>query len=243
MVFNIAWCITGAGHFLLESFEVFLKLVKNRNVKVTTFLSCAGEEVARAYGVLDQLDQISPGGYYQEIILEREQGKGFPKAGRLATNVYEVLVISPATANTVAKMACGIADTLVTSAFAQAQKGDVPAYTIPTDYRAGIVVTKLPTVVDHNACINCETCLPLEKCPSSAIEIVEKPTINLTLCRGCKTCVELCPHGAISFEKEIETRVRKLDEENVRKISLFEGVMVLKHPSEIYDAISSLDVN
>lgn len=243
MVFNIAWCITGAGHFLLESFEVFLKLIKNKNVKVTTLLSCAGEEVARAYGVLDQLDQISPGGYCQEIILERKQGKGFPKAGRLATNVYEALVISPATANTVAKIACGIADTLVTSAFAQAQKGDVPTYIVPTDYRAGIVITKLPTVIDHNECVGCEICLPLEKCPSNAIEIIEKPTIDLTLCRGCKTCVDLCPYGAISFGREIETRVRKLDEENVLKISLFEGVMVLKHPSEIYDAIFSLGVN
>ena len=243
MEFKIAWCITGGGHFLLESFEVFLKLVKNKNVKVTTFLSCAGEEVARVYGVLDELDQISPGGYYQEIILEREQGRGFPKAGRLARGTYTALVISPATANTVAKMACGIADTLVTSAFAQAQKGDVPAYIVPTDYSAGIIITKLPTVIDHDDCIGCDNCLPFEMCPSNAIEIIEKPTIDLTLCRGCKNCLDLCPYGAISFGKEIKTRVRKLDEENTRKISILEGVVILKNPSEIYDDISSLDVN
>jgi dihydromethanopterin reductase (acceptor) len=241
--YNVAWCITGAGHFLLESFEVFLKLVKNRDVKVTTLLSGAGEEVARVYGVLDKLDQISPGGYYQEIILEREQGKGFPKAARLARGTYAALVISPATANTIAKMMCGIADTLVTSAFAQAQKGNIPAYIVPTDYKEGTVITKLPTVIDYEACKGCDTCLPLEKCPSNAIKIVEKPTINLTLCQGCKMCIDLCPYGAISFGKEIETRVRKIDEENVHRISLFEGVMVLKHPYEIYDAVSSLDVS
>lgn len=61
MEYNVAWCITGAGHFLLESFEVFLKLVKNRDVKVTTLMSGAGEEVACVYGVLDKLNQISLG--------------------------------------------------------------------------------------------------------------------------------------------------------------------------------------
>ncbi|MGQ9719805.1 MAG: dihydromethanopterin reductase (acceptor) [Candidatus Jordarchaeum sp.] len=237
MEFRIAWCITGAGHFLLESFEVFLKLVKKKDVKVTTFLSCAGEEVARVYGILDRLEKISPGNYYQEIILEREQDKGFPKTGRFARNRYSALVISPATANTVAKMACGIADTLITSAFAQAQKGEVPTYVVPTDLRAGIVMTKLPALVDHDICIDCDTCLPLEKCPNNAIKIIEKPVIDLTLCRGCKTCVELCPHSAIIFGKEIKTKVRKLDEENVNKVSQLEGVKILKHPSEIYDAI------
>lgn len=242
MGFNIAWCITGAGHFLLESFEVFLQLVKDMDVRVTTFLSCAGEEVARIYGVLDRLHQVSPGGYYQEIILEREQGKSFPKAGRLSRGTYAALVISPATANTVAKIAYGIADTLVTSAFAQAQKGSVPAYIVPTDYREGTIVTRLPTIIDHDVCVGCDTCLPLERCPTNAIELVEKPTIDLTRCRGCKICVELCPYGAISFGREIKAEVRKLDEENVRKISLFGGVTVLKHPSEILEAISSLGV-
>lgn len=243
MVFNIAWCITGAGHFLLESFEVFLKLASNKQFKITTFLSCAGEEVARIYGVLDKLKQISPGGYYQEIVLEREQGKGFPKAGRLARGTYALLVISPATANTVAKIACGIADTLVTSAFAQAQKGDIPVYIVPTDYKEGVVTTKLPVVIDHEACRGCDTCPPLIKCSSNAVKMVGKPNIDLTLCRGCKVCVDLCPYGAISFGKEVKTRVRRLDAENVRKILLFEGVTVLEKPSEIYDAILSLGVS
>lgn len=242
-MYNIAWCITGAGHFLLESFEVFLKLVKNGSVKVTTLLSNAGEEVARIYGVLDKISQISQGGYYQEIILEREQGKSFPKAGRLARGAYAALVISPATANTVAKMVCGIADTLVTSAFAQAQKGNIPTYVVPTDYKEGAVVTKLPTVIDYDVCIGCDTCLPLEKCPSNAIKMVGKPTIDLTLCRGCKTCIDLCGYGAISFGKEIETMVRNIDAENVHKLSLLGGVMLLKHPYELYDAVSSLDVS
>lgn len=152
-------------------------------------------------------------------------------------------MIYPATANTVAKMVYGIADTLVTSAFAQAQKGNVPAFIVPTDYKEGTIATKLPTVIDYDVCVGCDNCFPLEKCPSNAIKMVEKPTIDLTLCRGCKTCIDLCMYGAISFGKEIETRVRKIDEENVHKISLFEGVTILKNPYEIYDTISSLDVS
>lgn len=242
-MYNVAWCITGAGHFLLESFEVFLKLVKNRGLKVTTLLSNAGEEVARIYGVLDKISQISSGGYYQEIILEREQGKSFPKAGRFARGNYAALVISPATANTVAKMVYGIADTLVTSVFAQAQKGNVPIYIVPTDYEEGTVITRLPTVIDYTVCIGCGACLPLEKCPENAIKLVEKPTIDLTLCRGCRTCIDLCKYGAISFGKEIEATVRKIDAENAHKLSLFRGVRLLNHPHEIYDVVSSLDVS
>jgi len=57
---------------------------------------------------------------------------------------YDFVLIAPATANTVAKIAHGIADTLVTNAAAQAMKVDVPVYIFPVDQKEGEIITKLP---------------------------------------------------------------------------------------------------
>jgi flavoprotein len=53
--------------------------------------------------------------------------------GRLFGGAYRVLVIAPATSNSVAKFVCGISDTLVTNLFAQAGKSRVPIIVYPTD--------------------------------------------------------------------------------------------------------------
>jgi flavoprotein len=57
---------------------------------------------------------------------------------------YEFLLIAPASSNTVAKIANGIGDTLLTNAAIMSLKAFVPVYILPTDYRESIVYTKLP---------------------------------------------------------------------------------------------------
>jgi len=233
-VFRLAWGVTGAGHFMKETLEVFLQLKKEFKVAVTVFLSRAGEEVARMYGVFEQLRKVAPGGYYQEVVLESEEGASFPKAGRFASGKYYALIVSPATSNTVAKMVFGICDTLVTTAFAQAMKSAVPVYVVPTDYDEGEVETTLPVFVDRDVCLGCSVCPPEESCPRTALVRVEgKPMVNLLKCVGCLICVNKCPHGAIIFGRRVKARVRKVDAENVKRLSEMDGVHVLKHPREI----------
>jgi len=233
-VFRLAWGITGAGHFMRETLEVFLQLKKEFKVAVTVFLSRAGEEVARMYGVFRELGTIAPGGYYQEVVLEREEGASFPKAGRFASGKYSAFIVSPATSNTVAKMAFGICDTLITTAFAQAIKSGVPVYVVPTDYDEGEVETTLPVFVDRDVCLGCALCLPEEKCPNTAFVRVEgKPIVNLLKCVGCFLCVNECPYRAVVFGRRVKTRVRRVDAENVKRLSEMDGVRVLKHPQEI----------
>jgi len=233
-VFNVAWGITGAGHFMEETLEVFLRMKKELDVAVTVYLSRAGEEVAKMYGVFRRLRKVAPGGYYQEIFLEREEGFSFPKAGRFASGRYSVFIISPASSNTVAKMALGICDTLVTAAFAQAVKSRVPVLIVPTDYSEGEVVTTLPIVVDREMCLGCTPCPPEERCPENAIVRVDgKPSVNLLRCNGCKVCVGECPYGAVTFGRKVKAIVRRVDAENVRRLTGFEGVRVLKRPEEI----------
>ena len=61
---------------------------------------------------------------------------------------YEFLLIAPGTSNTVAKLATGIGDTMLTNAAIMSLKAFVPVYIAPTDYEVGTVYTKLPNGKD-----------------------------------------------------------------------------------------------
>jgi dihydromethanopterin reductase (acceptor) len=122
MSVQIAWGITGASHFLKETFDVMNRVVEPNRIKVATYLSSAGVQVVKMCGFWNKLEQISSGGYLQEVFTETEEGPSFPHAGRFNRGIYKALIVSPASGNTVAKIVHGIADTLVTNAIAQAQK-------------------------------------------------------------------------------------------------------------------------
>lgn len=230
---KIAWGITGAGHFLRESFDVLKDLKqKNNDLKVTTFLSSAAEEVVRMYGLEDELNTISSGEYLEEIFPESGQGASVPKAGRFLLHKYDCLIITPATSNSVAKIAHGISDTLVTNIVAQAVKGSVPVYIVPVDI-AGIIESRMPYFIDREICQKCEICPPGEHCPTNAIT----DQIELLKCNGCGECVRLCSYGAI--QGGLATlKVRDVDSRNVEILNGLEGITVFSKPGAIFDAIS-----
>ena len=227
---KLAWGITGAGHFLRESVEVFKKLKKSTPyLKVTTLVSLAGEEVVRMYGLENDLNFISDGSYLEEIFLESGQGASVPKTGRFLLGKYDALIISPATSNTTAKIVCGIADTLITNAVAQASKGGVPVYIIPVDI-AGDIESRMPFFIDREICRRCEICPPADKCPEHAIN----DQIDLLKCSGCGICVKLCSYGAIRGGL-VKLKVRDIDAKNVRLLRELEGVTVLETPQMIFE--------
>lgn len=131
---NILWCITGAGEFLKESIEVISKLEGD---KITIFVSRAGEEVLRNYKLFRELKKN------WEIVVD--DNNSAIKAGKVTLGSYDKVVVSPATANTVAKVANGIADNLVTTAVSLALKTGVKVYMIPTDWAGGNV--KIPDTI------------------------------------------------------------------------------------------------
>ena len=118
---RIAWAITGAGHALGECIEVLLNCGR-----ADLFLSRAAEEVLAVYGLAARL-------HPPLIRVYRDEGASAPAACRFGSGLYSVLVVAPATANSVAKFVHGISDTLVTNLFAQAGKARIPVVVYPTD--------------------------------------------------------------------------------------------------------------
>ncbi len=233
---KIAWGITGAGHLLCESFEVFKELKQqNPEFKVTSFLSRAAEEVVRMYGFSNELSSISGGGYLEECFYEREQGASFPKTGRLLLQRYDALIVTPATSNTTAKLAYGIADTLVTNAVAQAVKGGVPVFIVPVDI-VGKIESRMPFFIDREICMRCEVCPPAQQCPRQAIT----DQIALLKCNGCGQCITLCSYGAIRGGLA-KLKVRDVDSENVRILKELKGITVLNHPQKVPGMIEKLE--
>ena len=233
---RIGWGVTGAGHLLPETFEVMEKLVENH--EISCFLSCAAERVIRVYGLSRKLSEICPGGYYREIISEAEEGPASPLAGRFLRKTYDALIVSPASANTVAKVALGISDTLVTNAITQAEKGRVPIIIVPTDQFFGEMKTRLPYFIDRILCEKCGGCQVIDLCPVRAIISLDSlPRIDLSKCDGCGICLSKCPQGAVSFGKEVTVMAREIDVKNVQKLRENANFAVLTKPGEIPDAL------
>lgn len=194
--------------------------------------------MVRVYGLWPRLQSLVG----SRLVREEEEAPAFPFACKLSRGFCDVLVVSPASANTVAKVVRGISDTLITNAIAQAGKGRVPVIIVPTDLRAGKLTTRLPYSLDASLC-GCDRCPPAERCPSRAIGFSPErgsSALNLTKCEGCGLCLQTCTRGAITFGREIEIYIRPLDAENARKLYDIPYVAVLDHPYRISEAVEEL---
>ncbi|HDS45133.1 MAG TPA: hypothetical protein ENN68_03415 [Methanomicrobia archaeon] len=223
---NLLWCVTGAGHLLLESYVLMQQCACGEH-EVTVAFSGAGSEVARMYGLQQVIARE-----FKDVISEREQGYSSPLVGRLAKREYDLVIVTPCTANTVAKIVRGIADSLITNLVAQAVKSGVPVYIVPTDFET-VQGTTMPMSLDQETCRLCEVCPPLEHCPQNAIYRDDRVRINSLRCTACKNCIELCMYDAISFGGKVQVHIRDLDIENTRRLEQMEGITVFQSPDAI----------
>jgi len=135
---KIAWGITGGGDKLLETVETLKSLKQEKQLVIEIFLSKAGYLVSKYYNIYEDLVAS-----FDKVWVEKDANTPF-LTGRLQMKEFDLLLIAPATSNTVAKVAVGISDTLITNAIIQGIKGYVPVYIMPTDFREGETVTVLP---------------------------------------------------------------------------------------------------
>lgn len=124
---RIVWGITGSGAHIQEIVETMKQLEEDPDYRVTVIVSKAGEQMLRWYGLWDELNES-----FRKVMKESNSNVPFI-AGPLQLGKYDVLVVVPLTANSTAKIAHGIADTLVTNAVAQTLKGDTPVVLYPVD--------------------------------------------------------------------------------------------------------------
>lgn len=137
---KVAWGITGCGDRLPEIVNLMKKIRKRykKKVGINIFLSKAGSQVLKYYNLIEDLKAN-----FRTVKGEINSNIPF-LAGALQLGKYEFLLIAPATSNTVAKISLGIADTLLTNAVIMALKAFVPVYILPSDYKEGSIITKLP---------------------------------------------------------------------------------------------------
>jgi flavoprotein len=128
---RIAWALTGSGHFVEESLALAATLPD-----VDLFLSQAAAEVLHVYG--HPLHTLR-----ERFRVFRDNNASAPPVGRLYQGVYRLLVVAPATSNSVSKMVWGISDTLVTNLYAQAGKCRVDSIVFACD-AAPELITRAP---------------------------------------------------------------------------------------------------
>jgi len=291
MTIRIAWGITGAGCWLLESFEILGRFLKNSNVKVDLFFSGAGREVAQNYGVFESpvplktpfIDKVREipnfnqdifrNGFrekynwlgihesrdienfvhdirteeseeefdYEEVlndaIFEIDEGSSFPSGASATNNRYDFIVISPATGNTVAKVANGIADNLITNLAIMGNKSEnTKVIFVPTDFKQGEVKSYLPIMLHQDTCKKCQECSALWACKPGAIRRKRgKIRINRLKCIGCLDCVKFCRHGVITFLEDTKVIVRNREAIAADLLSKQDGFIVLESPEKAYD--------
>ena len=137
---KIAWGITGAGDKIAEYIQVMTE-IKNEyedTLEIHVYLSKAAETVLKFYNLENTLKPS-----FQKVTVEINSNTPF-LAAWMQVRKYDFLLIAPATSNTVAKIANGIGDTMLTNAAIMSLKAFVPVYIAPTDYKEGICITKLP---------------------------------------------------------------------------------------------------
>jgi archaeoflavoprotein AfpA len=138
---KVAWGITGSGDKIKETIEIMsnLKEKYGGKVEIEVFLSKAAEQVVKYYKIYDRLHTN-----FSSVWVEENANKPF-LVGRIQLGEFRFILIVPATSNTVAKIAHGISDTLVTNSVIQALKTSVPVYIMPCDYYEGETTTTLPS--------------------------------------------------------------------------------------------------
>ena len=124
---KIVWGITGSGYLIKESIDLMKELQERYPIDFTVILSIQGAVVVKWYKQWLYLKET-----IKKVAVEKTPNNPF-FAGPLQLGKYKMLIVCPLSANSVAKIAYGIADTLITNCVAQTIKGGIPVYLNPSD--------------------------------------------------------------------------------------------------------------
>lgn len=132
------WGITGTGYLLDECIDLMKELQEKYNMDLTVILSKEGAAVVKWYKKWLSLTEV-----VKRVKVEKTPNIPF-YAGPLQLGNYDMFLVCPVSANSVAKIVQGIADTLITNCVAQAIKGGVDVHIFPSDQDLEPIVTSRP---------------------------------------------------------------------------------------------------
>ena len=135
---RIAWGITGCGDKIEEIAALMIELKRQYDLKVDVYVSKNAMMVLKMYELWDKLKLE-----FSELRPEVNSNAPF-LVGKLQTGHYDMFLVAPVTANSTAKIAYGISDTLLTNSVSQGAKARIPIYLYPPDNKPGELETILP---------------------------------------------------------------------------------------------------
>ncbi len=235
---RIAWAITGAGHYLRESVNMIRKIVLEHGVPVTIYVSRAGKSVLKTYNLLDELENLVKSCRGCELIYEDQEDPSYASAGKVYLNYFAIVVVSPTTFNTLAKIASGIADTLVTNLVSHALKARVPVALVVPDIECPLEST-VPIVIVHDLCLKCrDVCAAARACSKEALRVGLDglPHIDFSKCDRCGTCVDACIEKAIKLDYKIVVYQHPLLANLVERVKGI-GVAVFGNPEQLWNSV------
>ena len=137
-MFKLLWGITGTGFVLDESIALMEDLQANYDINITVMLSKEGAAVVKWYKKWLKLTET-----VKKVSIEKTPNIPF-YAGPVQIGKFDFFLVCPVSANSVAKIVYGIADTIVTNCVAQAIKGGQKVYIFPSDQDTEPIVTTRP---------------------------------------------------------------------------------------------------
>lgn len=171
---KVAWGITGGGDQIIETFQI-MKAIKGEYedvLELKVYLSKAGEQVCKYYQIISDIIKD-----FAHVRVELDSNTPFI-AGAIQTGQFRFLLVAPTTSNTIAKIALGIGDTLISNAAIMALKAYIPVYVMPTDYHEGPVVTELPDGKKLTLRVRKEDTANVQRLAKmDGIEVLEKPDL------------------------------------------------------------------
>lgn len=138
MALKVVWGISGSGDKMPETVAAMVAARERLDIEVTAAVSIAGVRVLRWYKLTETVEQLA-----HAVKVEKDANSPFI-TGPLQIGQYDCLLVAPATANTVAKVAHGIEDSMLTNAVGQTAKSTTPIFIMPVDLYPGTTVTMRP---------------------------------------------------------------------------------------------------
>ncbi len=132
------WGITGTGYLIKESIDLMKELIEEYNIEITVMLSKEGAVIVKWYKQWNYLNEV-----IDKVRVEITPNNPF-LAGPLQIGKYDMFLVCPVSANSVAKIVYGIADALIPNCVAQAIKGGIMVYLLPSDQHLEPIVTSKP---------------------------------------------------------------------------------------------------